>query len=40
MTEFIKKVVVLDQTANGFGIANKQVSGVLKVQKSGQNLTF
>ena len=38
MTEFIKKVVVLDQTANGFGIANKQVSGVLKVQKSGQKL--
>ena len=38
MTEFVKKVVVLDQVSNGFGIAGKKVSGVAKVQKSGQKL--
>ena len=38
MTEFVKKVIVLDQIANGFGLPGKKVSGVVKVQKNGQKL--
>lgn len=38
MTEFIKKVLVLDEIASGFGLKDKKVSGVAKVQKSGEKL--
>lgn len=38
MTEFVKKVIVLDQITNGFGLPGKKVSGVVKVQKNGQKL--
>ena len=35
MTEFIKKVLVLDEIATGFGFGGKEATGVLKVQKNG-----
>ena len=35
MTEFIKKVIVLDEVATGFGIDGKKASGVVKAQKNG-----
>lgn len=35
MTEFIKKVLVLDEVATGFGIDGKKASGVVKAQKNG-----
>ena len=35
MTEFIKKVLVFDQIATGFGVGDKKVSGVARVQKNG-----
>ena len=38
MTEFIKKVLVLDEIATGFGFNGKKASGVLKVQKNGNRV--
>ena len=34
MTEFIKKVLVLDQIATGFGVGDKKVSGVARCKKT------
>ena len=35
MTEFIKKVLVLDEIATGFGLDGKKTGGVVKIQKNG-----